>query len=76
MKSAVKGDSREKIWGIKSSLIFTEITDMTVNFDTLSGFNYSPYTSVLTQPLIGISENTLQAGDIRSEALGPKECKT
>ena len=49
---------------------------MTVNFDTLSGFNYSPYTSALTQPRIGISENALQAGDIGIEALGPKECKT
>jgi len=49
---------------------------MIENLDTISGFNYSPYTGAQTQARIGLSENALQTGEIRSEALGPKECKT
>jgi len=57
-------------------LICAEDTDMIENLDTISGFNYSPYTGAQTQARIGLSENALQTGEIRSEALGPKECKT
>ena len=49
---------------------------MIENLSVLSEFNYSAYTNSFTRVGVPDSENIQQPGEIRSEALGPKECKT
>ncbi len=49
---------------------------MANNVDAISGLNHVPYTVAQTQERVQRSEKALQTGNIKSEALGPKECKT
>ena len=49
---------------------------MIENLGVLSEFNYSAYTNSFTQAGIPDSKKVQQPGEIKSEALGPKECKT
>ncbi len=49
---------------------------MIENLGVLSEFNYSAYGNFLTQAGIPDSEKVQKPEEIRTEALGPKECKT
>lgn len=49
---------------------------MVNNIDAISGYHYSPYMGVQAREQAQVLENTPQTEEIKSKALGPKECKT